>query len=58
MRAGWRGRGEHQEDVHRESRKHCAQAKQALQHPWFDDLDMDAMNALENPAVLHDPVAA
>jgi hypothetical protein len=28
------------------------QAKKAMQHPWFDDLDKDAMDALENPEVL------
>jgi hypothetical protein len=25
------------------------QAKEALKHPYFDDLDMEAVNALENP---------
>lgn len=33
------------------------QAKAALEHAWFDDLDMDAMNALENPEVLEDALA-
>jgi hypothetical protein len=33
------------------------QAKKALQHPWFDDLDMEEMNALENPEVLADALA-
>jgi hypothetical protein len=30
------------------------QAKRALKHPWFDDLDMEAMNSMENPEVLED----
>lgn len=29
------------------------QAKQALKHPYFDDLDMDVMDAMENPEVLN-----
>jgi hypothetical protein len=33
------------------------QAKQALKHPWFDDLDMESMNAMENPEVLDDAMA-
>jgi hypothetical protein len=27
------------------------QAKDALKHPYFDDLDFVAVNALENPAL-------
>jgi hypothetical protein len=30
------------------------QAKQAMKHPWFDDLDKAAMDALENPEVLEE----
>lgn len=33
------------------------QARRALEHPWFDDLDVDAMDALENPAVVADALA-
>lgn len=25
-----------------------------MQHKWFDDLDMEAMDAMENPEVLED----
>jgi hypothetical protein len=34
------------------------QAKQALKHPWFDDIDRAAMDKLENPAVLQDALAS
>jgi hypothetical protein len=34
------------------------QAKQALKHPWFDDLDMDEMDELENPEVVTDALAS
>jgi hypothetical protein len=27
----------------------CLQAKEALKHPYFDDLDKVAVDALENP---------
>eukprot|EP00892_Ulva_mutabilis_P005149 jgi/Ulvmu1/3005/UM015_0045.1 len=32
-------------------------ARRALQHPWFDDLDREAMDALENPGVIEDALA-
>jgi hypothetical protein len=34
------------------------QAKQALKHPWFKDLDMAEMDELENPEVVTDALAS
>lgn len=34
------------------------QAKQSLKHPWFEDLNMDEMDALENPEVIADALAS
>ena len=49
------GRGSILADRHRVSRGDVrVQAKKALQHKWFDDLDMEAMDAMENPEVLED----
>ena len=49
------GRGSILADRHRVSRGDVRmQAKKALQHKWFDDLDMEAMDAMENPEVLED----
>ena len=31
---------------------------QSLKHPWFDDLDMDEMDELENPEVITDALAS
>ena len=30
---------------------HPAQAKEAMSHPYFDDLDRETVDALENPAL-------
>lgn len=33
------------------------QAKAALTHPWFDDLDREEMDTLENQSVIDDALA-